>query len=170
MSLQSTDKLLYVFIASILISSYLLFGVGIFCVLHKVFSFLPCKEETAGMFTLAYFWGAVGGTSVAFIYFSKEANSHREGGKVPSPNLIEPFGYIVFILFSGFNGIILFSLFHAGFVAAYPASKSETISNFALIVISFAGGVTGDGIIKHCVSFSRKFMKEIKEEKDNTVS
>ncbi|WP_020585770.1 hypothetical protein [Desulfobacter curvatus] len=161
--MQRSDKLLYIGISIVLISSYLFFGSAIYSILHKVFSFLPGKDETAGVFLLAYMWGAIGGTSVAFIYFAKEVNGHRSGDNQPFPNIIEPFGYIAFILFSGFNGIVLFSLFHAGFVAAYPANKEETISNFALIVISFAGGVTGEGVIKQCLSFSHKLMRDENE-------
>jgi hypothetical protein len=132
----------------------------IFCVLHNTFSFLPCKEDNAGVFLLAFMWGAIGGTSVAFIYFAKEVNGHREGNEVALPDIVEPFGYIVFILFSGFNGMVLLAAFHAGFIAAYPANKQETISNFALIVISFAGGVAGDRVLKFCMNLSEKIMKD----------
>lgn len=111
---------------------------------------------------LAFIWGALGGTTFVSVYFAKEANAHRESRTGAFlPNILEPLGYLLFVIGSGFTGLILVALIHAGFIAAYQGADFSKISDSALFVLAFIGGISADRVKSFCGILSRGLMKDV---------
>lgn len=159
MSLENRHINIYILIASILIVSYVLCGT-LLLTLQDFHLLRPHVDSETRILVIAYLWGVVGGTSYCSLYFAREANAHREGRLAPLPNRLEPFGYVLFLFLSGFTGTLLLAMIHAGFISAYKPAKLDEISEFALAVIAFVGGLTAERVRHFCAMISESMMRE----------
>lgn len=160
MSLQKKHYACYITCAAILLVAYASLGTA-FVGLYTLRWWDAAIDDTSRKLFLAFIWGGLGGTTYTGVYFAKDANKHREAHEsAVLPNILEPPGYLLFIIASGFTGVLLVALVHAGFIAAYRKTDLSELSDFALFTIAFVGGYSADRVKTFCGNLSRGFMKD----------
>jgi len=169
MNLEKHHVVIYIIIAIIILLGYVVSGT-LLLLLQDSNMLRTYFDPDTRILVISYLWGVVGGNCYSFEYFAKETNAHREGQEAHLPNFIEPFGYLLFIIFSGFTGSLLLALVHVCFVAAYNSTHLETISEFAVAVIAFVGGLSAKRVQCFCCKLSENMLRDVhKTEKNSEV-
>ena len=128
-----------VIILGIVLGGFLWYGTE-FLGLSAHLSCTPDKKDSTGTRLLGlYGLGMVGGSMSSAIFFGKDANRQLYGGTQP-PNFIDPIGYAMWIIISGFAGLGLYFAIKAGFLFIFENSAQQQMVSEAAWLIALSGG------------------------------